>query len=1172
MRVKIAIMSICLTVAISVPAGAQNPRPAARNAYDGLDNNKLVQNLTNMKMGELIRELSKDLSGDAKIQTEIAGLLVEADATMDQKKRDELYDKVVEKQQEIVDKMTTALPKDPTGEDLVKVYNARITLIDIQGLRRTKSYTDLLLYLLGGEEDRKEVEEHTGIAVGMLDKLNKDIQTKLLQWGQDQDRLIADRPALEEILPMLDYKSAWIKYYRGSAIPADDRNRDAERKKVLNESIDLATKFANNKDFGVVPWGLRLRAAGYRETGQYKVAESDFNTVLNDPQAPTVAKLECLFELARNLAEYGASYIKEDQLDKGNEKFNAALDAAKKFPEAAESIMGKGARLGIDLKAAMLNSYIYELWSKAVKPKDPKKAEEYMIKAQDAFLTLMTKYPQYNDEFIKMFAEKYRTGSGGAKPETMPPAILYGLARQELNKRTKEGMDKALEYLSALIDRAAKGDQGAKTLEPLALLDNGITKAYQKKYREAADILRSVVERFPDFEKAPLAAYNAVNVYNNLINNHAKDKPGEDIPINYREGLIKCIQVMLSRYEKDPEPFKAILEGMSEKDLDLKVWYYDLGYNSEVMADYSDTARRAKSPASAPAASQPTSGPAMATKTREQWFADAIAAYEKYPQDKPEYIQCRDRIVHITWKPYEDFGEEDLKTNKDAILKVLPKLKEFVDFAQKKIAQLKPIVQTPENKSDLAKKLNELYKMYDLAQGQDAARLKNIIDFKQLQDSGSWADFTALSLRYDLSGDKSVLPEIDKFPEKWPGMQILRNSMEFVIRKLVDEGKIKEAISKVQEFQNKYSAKEATDLIGLVLSKVRKKINELQALAKKDAAKKQELGAYVQAYSEFAKTLYEEGRRRNADQDKLYPLQQMYGESLLMLAESASQEEQQKDYKEAGDLFKECYEYDLKEHQQKFKKDKLDEIERRLKAVRDAGANYTVLDSLAKDYFKFCSDNQIEIITGQEVQLRLTADAMLAAANEKDREPLTAKVSELLTAVYSALTAKNERGLTRIDALVPVDATNVRGIAKCAFHLKDYKLAKEFYEKLLSGLDPWKYPDMYWEAKTDFFEAQLDLIRTESKTPDKDYDALAMAIHKLLVDSENDPRLIMYIRPFKERLLEIEAKAREMSKTKFADPAPPASNPSTDTEVPGPAESQPATAESPETAPASKPA
>ncbi|MBI5723523.1 MAG: hypothetical protein HZA50_06155 [Planctomycetes bacterium] len=1159
MRIRTAIISICLCapLAVQMPASAQAPaRPAGRNPYDSLENDKLRQALTNMKMGEFIQELAKSLTGPEKDLTEMAGLLVGADAAADQKKREALYDEAFQKQEKIVEAMTKALSRDPTGEDVVKVYNARISLIDIQGLRRTKIYTDRMLYLLAGEEDRKEVEEHTAIAVKLLDALTKDINTQLSKWGQDTNRLIADRPALEEILPILKYKSAWIKYYRGSSILADDKSKDAERKTVLNESINLANEFVNNPEYGVVVWSRRLRASGYRETGQHKVAEADFAAVLGDATAPPDAKLESLFESARNLAEAGAEFIKNDKLDQGNEKFNLAIKAQEEFPQAAmDAVKNESARLGVDLKAAMLWGYIYELWSKAVRPKDPKKADEYMIKAQDSIVNLMNKYPQYNEELIKIFKEKYRTGSGGANPETMNPPILFGLAMEEIRKKTDDGRKKALEYLDVLIHRAEKGEQTAKGMYPLALLNKGIACSYLAKNIEAAETLKKVVELFPNFEKAPLAAYNAVNIYNTIINDYSKAHPGEDIPINYREGLVKCILEMLARYEKNPESFKGSLEQLPEQNRDLRIWYYDLGFNSEVLADYSETARRAKGPASAPAGSQPASGPAVPAKTREQWLADAIGAYEKYPQDKPEYIQCRDRIVHITWRPFEDFGEEDLKKDKEAVLKVVPKLQEFITFSKQKIGQLKTAVQTAENRAELEKPVSELLRMYDQTKpgSDEAARLKNAIDYKQLQESGSWAEFTALTLLYDLRNEKQVLPEIDKFPETWPGMPILRNSREYVIRKLVDEGKIKEAISKIQEFQRKYSSKDATDLISLVLSKVRRKINDLQALAKKDTAKKQELETYVKAYAEFAGTLYDDAKKSGAEPEKLYPLTQMYGESLLLRADSATDEEKAKFYKDAQACFQECYDYDFKERQQTFKKGKFDEIDRRLKAVDSVGADYNQLDKLTKDYFKFCSDNGIEIISGEEIQLRLTSDAMIAAPNEQEREKKFKKVKELLTAVYKALLRQDDRGQTRIDALIPIDATNVRGVGKCAFHLKDYGSAKKYYEQLLKGLDPVKYWEMYWEAKADLFEALLELNRKNADP--KSLIALAMSINKLLIDAENDERLVMRIRPYRDRMLAVKNQANELAKVSV--PAP-ATEPAHGAETPGAAESRPA--------------
>ncbi len=185
---------------------------------------------------------------------------------------------------------------------------------------------------------------------------------------------------------------------------------------------------------------------------------------------------------------------------------------------------------------------------------------------------------------------------------------------------------------------------------------------------------------------------------------------------------------------------------------------------------------------------------------------------------------------------------------------------------------------------------------YSVRTKQEARKLIKPSD-KDLKEAfltwGSRAAFDVATVHYNhMDRQAKAIEMLKALPGLWPDTPVLEESSEFLIRKLVEEGKTPEASEEVEAFTKKHP-KRGSQLIDLVIRKIRENIKRL-GTDKRMVAK---VEAYRKGYQHLAKLLYDNAAKDpNSTPKRMLELKQMYGDAL---AESGQAQQ-------ALELFLEC--------------------------------------------------------------------------------------------------------------------------------------------------------------------------------------------------------------------------------------------------------------------------
>ncbi|MCD4824605.1 MAG: hypothetical protein K8S55_08355 [Phycisphaerae bacterium] len=1001
------------------PVAAQESakKTVAKKSYLSVDHKNLGQTLRRLGLGTLLEALAAE-TGDLELQLVV--LKSKANSpSLKPKERQAITARIATRLSEQIKKLEGVLEKttneDAREEILIKLFNARVDFVDTQGRQRGKSHFDLIIFLLGSEEDRKTLEQITAVATKLFNRTSRDLQEALADAKHEPRKMVYLVPELEDIEKRLEYRGAYLLFYRAIVLPKKSRD---ERTKLLKKAAKLLKPFEERVDYGVQPYAKLLLGRVYREQGKYKDAETLFTWAAGKNSIRGI-QVEALFEKARNRIQWGAWLIRRKKIQSGNKKFAAAETAVAEFAKQGQAILGKAGELGIDLKKLVLNDYLYSQWASALrKMKKNSLAVEKDVLGQKAFLEIIEKYKGQPGVVIG-FAELFEKKTRGKKKDLakMPPGLLSLLAQLELSRgkdllarakgkplapAAQKMVDKHLKQAMGMFGVILKQDSAAaKAVKPAALFGQGECYYWQKEYSEAAKLFRQVVESYEKSEYAPTAALYAVKIIEALIRQYIeKNKP---VPRQLREEMVKSIITMLKLKGDKPE---------------ATTYNFDLGWQYMKLAESaaSDDAKRKE-------------------------LLAAIDAFKRVPAKDMLSTAANFYMLDLRYKLLQ------MAKNAKADLGAARKLKsEMINFATAIHAKWKAAPSTTKTNAPTK------------------------------QDLGLWGStsaFHAWQISYDFLGLKDeALRAIAELKDRWQGTAVLRESQTFSIRKLLEQGKVDKGVQEFKAFQKEYGDKEAKGLMELVVDNLRSAIDKLAATDKDPG----QLKKFREAFKGFGRQFYEALPSDAPAEDKYYVFS-LYADALIqagntedakvampLLLELKKIDQSQQEAQKTGVTG--------------YFKDKIAAALAAGENLKAALAIRKDLEAALK-HFKLNWSSNIRMAevkyrydqmqTAEQVAKKASQEEK--PAKEKDKARAIKRATLSIRKAYDAL-QKQLLGDTAIDANV------VRMLAKCYLILKEYDKAAPMYEILTTGLTPEANHDLYWGSELEYAQCLFGQNKT----------------------------------------------------------------------------------------------
>ncbi len=530
--------AICLgmVAALAVAAVA-----ADRGAYARMEGMTLAEKLAEMGMFELLEAHSAGMSDPAAVRYMLAkGKIARSKAPgLSAEQRNKLLDEA----RLAMDRMSVNgdLPDDP--RQVLAFYRMHLELAEAMGLGRTKPYALRLMYLQGGQADRAKLDELTGRVLPRFAELSRELSYTAEDWRSDPKKLITVLSDLQAMQESLDYKSAWVRFYRGMSLPEGQKRRG-----MLNSALARAEKFASGDEAsGVKHWSKLLMAMTLRELGDHIQAGQLLGQVVTARPGPAIT-VQAMFEIARNHVE--------------DERFAQAQEAIGQFSRSAGELLGPSGRLQVDVKQAMLSNYLHERW--ALSLRDPKAAAVHRQMAQKVLLDFVETHrssPGVSEAFLEIFATKYRDHKN---LDDLNSIILLAVVSHERRGGTGESEATAEKLLRTILARNDETSLGVRSeaIWQLAMLMNA-----RRQNLEAGRLFVQLAREHPQHHLAMDAARNAVYSFNGVL--QARRRAKTLIAPNLRQEFIKALGVLL--------------EGWPGRD-DLLKWNFDLAWQLQKLA------------------------------------------------------------------------------------------------------------------------------------------------------------------------------------------------------------------------------------------------------------------------------------------------------------------------------------------------------------------------------------------------------------------------------------------------------------------------------------------------------------------------------------------------------------------------------------------------------------
>ena len=1024
----VIVMLAAAACAAARPAGGEK-RPDS--AYRRLDPRKLSEVLSSLEMVELQEAFVKErmAAEGGKGSRALVALLVDAKIGLagkaDEAERDRLIDEAVALLKPVIAKL--GKPADP--DQVMERFRFQLKLADLTGRIQVQPYVDRLIYLMAAEQDRGIIIAKTKDTAMTLRRLGRSVEDTIEDWRADNVKWILYGGELLRFQMELKYQGATIDLNRAMALHDEIEAERGERGTLLNRAIASLEQFAEKRE-GPWPWAVLAMGRAERELKQHDRAVRAFSRLLA-ARTPARVRYDALFEIARSRVEQGGGDLAPREIE-------AFRTRAKKLaPER---------KVGVDLHAAMLLHYLHE--TRAKREKDPAAAGRHRIDAERVLLAFANSYPEpvYQNRFLSIMARKYRDRKDIRNLGSM---VLFARARGKMveGQRGPSGegnmaaLAEAMTFLEAILDRipgpadkpptgapatrpaatrpattrpaatvpaaasrpgrpGAPGlprDEIAKELHPLVLWDLGVIRNWMRDDRACARTLLELARKYPDHKLAFRGAMAAVKSYHGIIQRDLdRNRP---VHTRLRRELVEALVVLLDRWGRAAE---------------AREWYIDLGRQYRLLA---------------------RPGVAPSDEERFKLLGMSIAAFQKVPAKsmdtmEAQYLALKGRaeLLRETAKPQAANARAATQLSKDmaayaaAVPGAIKKASAALDGAADE---------------DLRKSLTEI------------ARL--------LPDWGSEAAFEAIVLRDEFLGRREwALKALEKLArdKAWKGTDVLPRAKEYEVRILVAEGRIDQAVRKVEEFLDEYP-KEGEAVLGLVVKRIRGRIGKLRD----DPARADELQRNRTTYLKFAEKLKKIAIERKYVGDRLYVTDQTLADALTEGGR----------FGQALELWKSCEARDEKRRQAQAKPIRK-EIEARLAAVAKAAAGSKALEGLVNSYFELLDEKGIDPNASAAADaVRRARDALRDQEIEHKPAVQQERARRLARRLSEALAALRERLLSRL----PIDVKNVHGLARSCAGLKQHAQAIEYYKQLVRGVNANDDPQLYWTLELEYCRAAL---------------------------------------------------------------------------------------------------
>jgi len=905
-------------------------------------------------------------------------------------------------------------------EQLLDYYRKRVRYLDLMVVQRSKPYVDKLIFLIGGDEDRKALLELTEGAINDLEQLEEQITENELsdarKYSLNNPQLagltVYFMPQLEDIANTLRFSAAYVRFYRAMALPETIVTEEGpapnnKRMDLLNKATEKITPFAKDDVYGVRTQATLLQGRAFRTLGKYDLAAKALAWATG-PEADSSMLVEALFSQARNYISWGESLVGKaganpDDIAQGEQKFDQAKAAIDTFTTKGIEAVGEENSLGVDVKKLLLEYALYDTWAQALRKADkPDQAAEKDRQAQKSFLGFLQKYtdPGIQGAIGEMVRDKFR----GRDWKKLDPVLVLLIGIAELNEAEKtleaspddqaalEQLDKAQEMFESI--RTSKAESAQQAI-PDALWRLGVIRLKKTENFQAAEMFRELVARFSEHERAYDASLLAVKINRQLIILFLEDQPDQPVPAERRQELIKSIELLVNKW-----PDKA----------EAAVYNFDLGFQYQQLAESASGAERT------------------------QLVNKAIAAYDKVPADSVLAPEARFYRLELRYQRLESLDKPDAQAVRDLI-------------------------------ADLRR-----YGQSALDQRANAPAERDNTGQPTQADLGRWgsqAEYFAAVLQYEKLGEHDqALASLEELPTRWPNTTVLQESKDFLIRKLLASGQVEKGVNEFRQFQKQYSREETDALMRQVVSTLKRTIDQLAASGKDP----QRLAEFRSAYKNFGQQLYDGLPSSAAPEDK-YAITVLYADALV-------QSGSKPDATRALELLKVLE--DQNNARRKREAQAIDaKITPSLNAVRSNSR--PALDRSLEQYEKTKAEFDMADWDSMENSLinfafkRLDDESLVDSTWSEQRKTefrqgLRDQAAEAIRKAYGAMAAVLKKRLP-MDANVPY----LQGKAK--MNLGQYAEAAEILNPLARGLAPQASPEIYWDTQLMLLRAMMEQAR-----------------------------------------------------------------------------------------------
>ncbi|MFW6133355.1 MAG: hypothetical protein ACOC8F_05610 [Planctomycetota bacterium] len=226
----------CVAVVIAALAGVAAAQQKGLSAYEKLDEVRLARVLGEVGMVEMLRGLREEMAeaGDetARLAAEAQLRLIAANRAEKPAARQEAIDQAVRLLRQAADE---APKEDAPAAEWVKHFRVRFLVARTLALRKARPLAQGVLYLTAGPDERRRLERITAEAMDTLHRLDNSVTDLLERWrsasGSERLRNIMKEPPVRRFGKEIAFHAAWVRFYRGVAIP-DERAVAAARRMV----------------------------------------------------------------------------------------------------------------------------------------------------------------------------------------------------------------------------------------------------------------------------------------------------------------------------------------------------------------------------------------------------------------------------------------------------------------------------------------------------------------------------------------------------------------------------------------------------------------------------------------------------------------------------------------------------------------------------------------------------------------------------------------------------------------------------------------------------------------------------------------------------------------------------------------------------------------------------